>query len=303
MISYLASQTHYLRHLNPIIDGLRAEGVEVSEKQPGARTVLVAGRQDAERVQRTTNPPERVILVEHGAGQMYQTEKGWIDGGGGRVDETVTLFLAPSQRCADNMAPFYPNADRVVVGSPAVEWLAWARLHARNIEHPVWTVHWPSPLSGLAREAGSSWPWSKDILDAMHREWPDTICHHHPRLARQVGAYARKHGIRVESDWDTVALECSVLVADNTSVMWEALTVGIPVVAISHPQWDENAPHGFPRFGPERVKLNSISTRQTVPYVAVIEAEMGTTPQDPGVYDIVDGSTDAAVCAILSHVV
>lgn len=303
-IGYAASQPHYLRHLQPVIDGLRAAGTEVIEGRH--ESMLVASRIDAERACRI-GAPRHLILVEHGAGQRYfnPNRGGWLDGSGGPPDPNVTLFLAPSERVAHQMADKLPNARAEVVGSPAVERLARlradtiARMEPAGVEAPyVFTCHWQMTPIGVD-EAGSSFPWSLRVLDRMPRE--RTFAHGHPRIQARLHVHAANRHFAVESDWDRLASMAAVVVADNTSAMWEALTVGVPVVAMTPPKWSDDAPHGFPRFGPNRVRLPTIYDPAHT--TAVIDTALGSMVANPHVYDVVDGATARAVSVILSHVV
>lgn len=302
MIAWTASQPYYRRHLLPILDGLVAAGHEVvalGTDMLANVPVIVAGRIDAERVGR--RQPRRLVLVEHGAGQRYwsPTRGGWLDGSGGPPDPNVTLFLAPSDRVAHQMAAHVPNADRRVIGSPAVEHLAQLRSvvpSADRCRH-VFTVHWQMTPIGVP-EAGSSFPWSLKVLDRMNPG--RVLVHSHPRIQQRMRLQAHHRMLDWSDDWDHAAAHAALLVADNTSVMWEALTVGIPVVAITPPSWSDDAPHGFPRFGADRVQLPTITI--PVDTTAIIESAAEQPVFDPGVYDIVHGATDRAVSVILSHV-
>jgi len=293
------------RHLTPLVEGLQTRGVTIVPATE-ADTVIVASRIDAEKATWRRTPPKRLILVEHGAGQQYaHPTRGTIDASFGTPDPNVTLFLAPSQRVADQMRHAVPRAVRVVVGSPAVERLRTARLDrmmaasVAGVAWPwthVWTCHWQmhSPMN----ESFTSWPWSLDVLKRMD---PDVrVAHGHPRIQHRIVPNVPT-GCRTETQWDVAAVDAAVLVADNTSVMWEALTVGIPVVAMTPPGWLDGAPHGFPRFGPDRVRLPTIHNPDDTA-VRVAEAIEGGA-FDPGVYEIVDGATDLAVSVIMNHVV
>ena len=193
------------------------------------------------------------------------------------------------------MADMVPNASRVVVGSPAVERLARQRRSPADERQPVFTCHWQMHLG--VPEAGSAFPWA---LAVLHRMPGDTLVHAHPKLQRRMIVQARAIMRPFEPDWDRAALRAGVLVADNTTVMWEALSVGIPVVAMTPPGWNDDARHGFPRFGVDRVRLPTIRTAGDTDR-AIAEA-VATEPPDPHVYDVIEGATVLAVRVILDHV-
>lgn len=312
MIGWRAHFPHYRRHLDPILAELNRQGYNTApEPRP---TMLVASRIDAQRVHWVDDrhpQPERIILVEHGTGQPYSTDRGILDGGGGGTYETVTLFLAPSQRVADMMAPMFPNATLAVVGSPALE----ATQALRNATDTpktdvVFTCHWQSTMKSVARESYTSWPWSRDVLLALADEFGDrVVAHGHPRpkgVQGQIHHHASKAGIRTETDWDRAAATASVVVADNTSVMWEALTMGIPVVAMTPPDWNDDAPHGFPRFGPDRIRLRTIRhpSEAGIKVRASIERpcpEFFPPSIRRRLYEPLPSPTKAAVQAIVRH--
>ena len=316
MIGYLEHFPHYRRHTVGIIEELAHRGHTI-QIDTHRRNMLVAGRIDAERAlwrHGQAPAPERLIMVEHGSGQTYVDRNGekW-DAGGPTPDPNVTLFLAPSQRVADQCASTYPNADRLVVGSPAVERLRRLRsehIAGRILEEKApatafaFTCHWRAPLAGgrnAVPEIGSSWPWSKQVLLAMRLAFgEDVVVHGHPRIQHSTLFTARNLGMRFESEWDRLAVRTKILVADNTSVMWEALTVGIPVVAMSPPEWRLDAPHGFPRFGPDAWPLRLITdpeaTKATIE-AAIADGEVA----DPGVYDQTGSPTIRAADAIEAH--
>lgn len=291
MIHWQARFPHYHRHLDPIISLLGQLGHEIAEGD--GPNMLVAGLPDAERTRNT----RRLILVEHGAGQTYRYGSKTVDPSGNlRPVPDVTLYLAPNRRIADHMAVKLPNAERMVVGSPAVEKLYWRRYgYTGRKDRVVFAVHWPSPIP--IPEAGSSWPWSMTILKGLVEEHGQRVlAHAHPRVAYRMKRDLVRYRVDVEfeADWEVCAERARFLVADNSSIIWEAAAVGIPAVLIDPPNWNPDAQHGL-RWGSEAASLPRISGRNDI---------KGLQPElaDGIVYGELDGSTRRAVDAIVEHV-
>lgn len=289
-VGYHATFTHYHRHLDPILDLLPQLGVEITGLQQ--RTMLVAGVPDIAKVKTA----ERVILLEHGAGQTYRIGNRVYDPQGDRLPlEAVTLYLATNQRIADHMAPRLPNATIAVVGCPAVERLYWRIQQSRRRRRITFAVHWSSPLR--VPEAGTSWPWSMDILRALIAKYgPRVLVHAHPRIQHRVKTDLRRARLDVdfEPDWDTAAALTNLLVVDNSSIIWEADAVGIPVALIDPPNWNPEADHGL-RWGPEARRLPRITGPD-------LQGLSDARLANAAVFGVLDGSTRKAVDAILDHI-
>lgn len=184
-----------------------------------AEYVLVASRKDARRF-------SRVILVEHGAGQRYGKNAGGPD----TPEPQVILFLAPSQRVADQDAVVYPNARRVAVGSPRVEWLSKLE---RNPEKVVIAFHWQA---GTAQESRAAWPHHQRALPSLAQRFP-ILGHGHPRMLRRLSPIYQRFGIPTEKDWAACVRQAIILICDNSSIIWEACALGIPVVLLDAPYY------------------------------------------------------------------
>ena len=279
-----ALDVHYKRHLAPIVDELVARG-HVRDNE--AEWVLTAGRQDAYRLSRRGRSP---ILVEHGAGQTYMLNGQRVDASGMRPDPGVRLYLGPNAGVVGFMRSQLPEAECVVVGSPALERLAAMMHDERSLV--VFATHWHSGLN--VPEAQTSWPWSLPIARELHEAFGDRFrVHAHPRIyGRVVSQIARaRFTPTFEADWDRVAADCRVLVCDNSSIVWEAATVGIGVVLIDPPEWIGE--HGL-RFGSQADQFQHV----TGPGEVVAAVGQAETPADPGVYEIVEGATARAVDVI-----
>jgi hypothetical protein len=232
------SEVHYCDHLSAITQELRNRGVEVEHHHGYAnrravtdRTVLVASRKDAGFLS-----DRNVILVEHGAGQRYNRDAG--SGGADHEDRHVVLFLAPSERVAENGKPLYPRAKRLAVGSPRVEQLS---LLPKEPEYVVMAWHWNAP--GVP-EAKGAWERYKVGAKDLASKYP-VLGHGHPRTKSSIGRDYKQFGISQEWDWAECVKQAKALTCDNSSVMWEAVALDIPVVVINAPWYRKEVEWGL----------------------------------------------------------
>lgn len=239
-LSSYGSENHYCDHLSAITEELRNRGVEVEHHHGYAnrrsitdKLVLVASRKDAGFLS-----DRKVILVEHGAGQRYHRDAG--AGGANQENREVVLFLAPSERVAENGKSEYPRARRVAVGSPRVEQLSKLE---RKPESVVMTWRWNSP--GMPEQKGA-WERYKVAAKALAQEYP-VLGHGHPRLKSTLSKAYKQYKISQEWDWAECVKQASALTVDNSSVMWEACALDIPVVVINAP-WYRKDQHWGLRF-------------------------------------------------------
>ena len=228
MIAY-ASQRHYSDHLQPF-------DVAIVNRRPVNEShVLVASRRDARKLEPCKQT--EVAVIEHGAGQRYH-----IDAGGPEVEhKNVTLFLAPSARVVRQSRHLFPNADCVVVGSARVEQLSKLERDPRDI---ALTFHWNSPV---APEAMSAWQHYQRTLPLL-KHLP-LIGHAHPAIASKLRHWYKRYDVEFVEDWADVVKRAKLLVVDNSSVMWEACALGIPVVVLNAPWYRRDVNFGLRFWG------------------------------------------------------
>jgi hypothetical protein len=248
VIDAYASQSHYLDHLLPIwhrllpsergtlyvpqaLTPLLTIPHKTVRLPPAARhPVMIAGAPDLPKVGKRP-----VVFVEHGTGQTYQIPHSSYAGGPDRG--TVRLFLCPNERVAAANLEAYPNVPAPVVGSPRVEQLA--RMLQERRERPVVAWHWNCDL---VPETRTAFPQYRKMLPEL-AGW---IGHGHPRIWGTVET-AYKHAKLEPVQWwmDVIKAGPSVVVADNTSVQWEAVALGIPVVFVNASWYRRDVEHGL----------------------------------------------------------
>ena len=277
-----ASQSHYRDHLEPL-------GLDIADRLPADQShVVVASRRDARKLE-TVRGCE-VALVEHGAGQRYQ-----MDAGGPDSDHpNVTLFLAPSQRVADQSAYLFPKAECVVVGSPRVEHLASVSREPKSV---VLAFHWNSPV---APEARSAWHHYQTILPRL-RDY-SVLGHAHPAIASKLKPWYKRSQVEWQPSWADCVTQASVLVVDNSSIMWEACALGIPVVVLNAPWYRRDVAFGlrfwdYADIGPQVEHAKDLEA--AIESVFTDDRWAERRQEAAGfVYDRIDGATESAVDAV-----
>lgn len=253
LVTFFASRLQYANHLWAVAEKFHKVGVGYAqvlgvarEKEIAPGLVVVASRKDARSLK-----DRPVALLEHGAGQTYgAAERGrdWAV-----PNDNVVLFLAPSERVVDRNRDIYPNARCVVVSSPWVEKLAEIRNgfpwnEAVVPDTLVFTFHYEG---SIVPEAGSAFSHFRNVLTEAKRVWPGPIVGTaHPRMMRRIKGWYEENGIAIEPNFAKLVRRMKVLVADNTSAIWEACALDIPVVLMNSPNYrtEEKINDYWPRF-------------------------------------------------------
>lgn len=236
----------YRAHLAPVWQALpeddRGELVAIDDDQrpPGGEAALVASYIDMRAARRAGY--QRIALMEHGIGQSYlgaadkhQRRDCHLPGGDDR--DPVGLFLSPNAHAAKQDCDRYPGARVEVVGAPILDTLP--RKPERS-DPPVVAVtwHWHSTY---VPEMRSAFEHFRDALAGLPQQ---LIGHAHPQ-AGNVPAFYKATGIEYEPSWRRVLERADVLIADNTSSMFEFAATGRPVVVLNDPHYRRNVDHGL----------------------------------------------------------
>lgn len=242
-VDVVAALPHYWRHLSPVVEELEARGVEVrswatrhgqtwgdrwTARHARGDLCLVASGMDARLVR-----DRPTVYLEHGAGQTYGNgEHGYA---GMRGLDHVRLFLAPGEPTAAIWREVYPWAAVEAVGCPALD-----RHQSRNPDgNPgvvAFTFHWNCGVAPESRTAFDH--YLSGMPDAIARLRADgwrIVGHGHPRIIRRLERFWTAWNVPTAHDWDDVLATTDVLVGDNTSAMYEAAALDVPVVVLNAP--------------------------------------------------------------------
>ena len=247
-IHALASLPHYRRHVEAVWARLDSEvqgevrwGQTASTRNlPKGDVVLVGGFYDIERV-----PEHSIVYVEHGAGQSYRGDistAGHPAYHGSQHDERVIGYVCPNQRVADSW-----DKPAVAAGCPALDGHDAYRSIAGAMErHAVITFHWD--CRRVCAEARSARDHYIEDLHSMvghlRAHGFDVIGHAHPRDVRAAEIW-RNLQVPFEPDPDVILAKADLLVADNTSLQYEAAKLGIPQYVLNAPWYRRYINHGL----------------------------------------------------------
>lgn len=262
MIHAYASLPHYAEHIEAVWRHLPADlaGVRYSPvgrewrgwvpagrgRPPLGEPILVAGFADA-----LVMRPRPVVLLEHGAGQSYADPHAASSGSyaGGDGLEHALLFLCPSETVADRWRARYPSTPAVAVGCPKLDpWHLGRRAGTTGLEPVVAvTFHWDCPLVPETRSSWSYWePALPKLAAALAVAGGSLLGHGHPRLWGAVErVYRRTEGIEPVERLADVLDRADLLIADNTSALYEFASLGRPVLVLNHPHYRRDVEHGL----------------------------------------------------------
>lgn len=272
-VNLYASLHHYAEHLWPIWcelpEGVRgqawsandtswwghpARGLASIDAAPGP--VLVASHADAVSA---TCRGRQLIYVEHGAGQTYDgcpegQHAAGLSSSRDRAMANVVLFLCPNETVAARWRASQPRAAVAVVGCPKLDdWHAtggakrpstWSYEGQQVV---AVTFHWDS---SLVPETMTAWPEYDYVLPRLAAWCADAdvvlLGHGHPRIwPRLRRRWEQILEVVPTEQLGDVLDHADVLVADNTSAMYEFASLGRPVVALNASGYRRDVEHGL----------------------------------------------------------
>lgn len=229
------------KHLSPDVQGeMRTEQGASTRGWPTEDLVLIGGFYDMDRC-----PQNRMIYVEHGAGQSYDGDaktKAHPAYHGSQHPDEVIGYICPNKRVADSW-----GKPAFVAGCPAIDGHDPEAAHHWKYQlTAAITFHW-----NAMRMASEAWSAKQHYIDGLHNmvahlrsEGFDVIGTWHPRdpFGRQAWINI---GVEHTPDPDEVLDRADLLVADNTSLQYEAAKLGIPNIVLNAPWYRKDVHHGL----------------------------------------------------------
>lgn len=308
-IDAYSSRPHYADHIRHIFDSLPDDikgkffvdqnGVRlVSSDSP----VIVASFDDLK-----LNFHRPCIYVEHGAGQHYVG----IDRAvapyysGGKQHRNVALFLCPNEEVQRRWKDVYPDKPAVVVGCPRLDPWHIGDRGAHEDRTVAITFHWPADFTGVPETMSAFGEYFKviehDVIGKWRSEGWHIIGHAHPRYPALADFWQssdiRNLGVEYVAESADVLDRATILVADNTSLQAEFLSLGRRVVWLNHSLYRRNVEHGGRFWNWPTLGGVQIDTPSDLAHLNLYE--IPATTGHP--YAYADGhATERAVEAILS---
>lgn len=325
-VNVLAAEPHFVSHLVPVWNSFRASErgvfwVRSAVAEAEAKRHRIHVRQWPGRVAKGTvvvtsafgdlNQAHRAgaktVLMEHGAGQTYNSAHSSYAGGSHPAREANSLFLVPGTRPAEKLRAKHPDTPVVEIGCP--------KLDKRITQPPrtpsdppvvVVSFHWDCKV---VPETTWAFPFYRRAIEAAaKRSDIRLVGHGHPRAAKHLRPWFESRGIEFIPHFDTVMDVADVYVCDNSSSIFEAAAVGIPVVVLNSPRYRRDVEHGLRFWEAANIGPQVESSRDLIP---AIWKTLEPTPDQQTetercldlVYSVRDGSSATkAVEAIRKHV-
>jgi hypothetical protein len=224
---------HYGDHLQPIVDALRDDLIDVDVLSTSRKSIfgeyvhvskldprglwIVAGSVDAARM-----GDRPYVYVEHGAGQTYEADERGLD------HASYSTGKLPGNPRLDHLhahaSGMHEGVQRDVVA------FAW---------------HWNCQLVPETQTAWDHYrPKLLKVVLALHRRGYRCVAHAHPRIAKQI----RYHSERMGMEWwdvEDVLTMAHVLAFDNTSLGYEFASLDRPTVVMNAPWYRRHVHHGL----------------------------------------------------------
>jgi hypothetical protein len=233
------SQPHYRDHLyaihSQLPDGIRGNvyGTRFRMRElPAEDLVMVAGFSDIQLA-----PNNRIVFVEHGAGQRYvgvpAASRPFY---GGPYPSQVIAYLGPRQVLVDSV-----GLPGVAIGAPICD------PYELTGEEGVCAITWHWKAKSVCPEADTALKhYIADlpgIVDALRAAGWEVLGHRHPRLRGHPNLW-KNVGVE-EVDVYTVRRRASLLVSDNTSLAYEMAYLMRQNITLNAPWYRPDVEHGL----------------------------------------------------------
>jgi hypothetical protein len=183
----------------------------------------------------------KVIMTEHGSGQLYNSSSPSYASGTGGDKTGVLAYLAPNEV---TLAAFRDNNRwcqyTYSIGCPKLDKYHIKKKTKRKREHIGVSFHWNC---NVVPETNSAFRYYKETLVKLSSKYK-LLGHGHPRIIDELIPFYKEHGIEYTRDFNDIMNKCAVYCVDNSSTLYEFATIG-PVVVLNCPLYRRNISHGL----------------------------------------------------------
>lgn len=259
MLNAYASHPHYVNYIKPIWDRLpnklkgefhvhpRCDGLydlptarQFTNPQP---PLIVAGATDAKRA-------DRYIFIEHGAGQTYEAGHGNY---ANHPKPGCLAAIVPGPYCARIMQQANPNLPVIQAGAYTLReviksWLIGPQepegiVNIMPMQPTIlFTWHWRG--AAVSPEADTGFGQFRESMLQIHPSMR-VKGHAHPRILGEAAEWYRQHGIPTVETSAQALQNMSLLVADNTTMIYEAAALDLPVIVMNPSMYRKGTHHGL----------------------------------------------------------
>jgi hypothetical protein len=221
----------------------RHEG-KIADAVKSREPILVASYADLRKQGRRP-----IAFLEHGAGQTYYLPDKSIHGGysGGKNRDNVELFLCPNSLVAERNITAYRSSKVEIVGCPKLDDLYEKKKMQTTSGGSIgFAFHWDCQV---VEEAGTAFYDFQTQVETFIKY--AQVCdipivgHGHPKAWKFLEPWWKDLGVTAVKEWENVVGKIDVLVVDNSSIIFEAASLRIPVVLLESPKWRKNVNHGL----------------------------------------------------------
>lgn len=172
------------------------------------------------------------IYVEHGAGQSYGPDKFYSNS----HRPNMLAAMVPGPYCAGKTRKANPYARVIQMGAPHL-----TGIPALEPQCVTFAWHW---RCSVAVEANTAFDEYRDVVPLVAANWK-TLGHGHPRIIGELLPFYQEHGIEISMDSRQTLARTGLLIADNTSLIYEAAVLNIPVILLNKSEWVQTRSHGL----------------------------------------------------------
>lgn len=227
-VNAYASEPHYLNKLINVWDELSFDlkgEFTVHPRLDGAHDLKGAGPNQGGLLMVASAKDSkwakgRFIYVEHGVGQTY-AESQWYSN---HYRPGMLAALVPGPYCAEKTQNANPGVPVIPIGAPHLR-----EIGARDRDAIVLAFHW---RCSVANESQTAFDEYEKVLPELTKRFT-VYGHGHPRIMGELIPRYQALGITPITQWDLALKKAALVIADNTSFMYEAAALDIPVIALN----------------------------------------------------------------------